>query len=192
MYFGRGEALTSLSGGSPFFEGIEVGVYEEGWAHELGLVIGVDDGRPVLNKLTIERRRDTAKELRLEADSSVIGGQRPILNPNFGAYTGRGPGPSDLRKIPLDRIFTAACERVGAVAASRSGSADLSSAAKAAVQRRRHVLASDFLKRVAVVVKENPDAPTRAVAERLFTSHRTASRWIAAARSKGFLEEDKS
>ena len=197
MYFGRGETLATLKDGAPFFDGLEVGVSEEGWPHELGLLIGIDeDGQPVLNRLTIERRRDTAKDdLRVEPDRPilVIGGQRPILNPNFGAYTGNGPRTTDLRKIPLDRIFKNACKLAGEQAqARRQRLADEESAARAAAGgRRRPATTSDFLKQVAEIARQNPNAPTRAVSERLYMSHRSATRWIARAR-KWFPENKES
>ena len=59
LYFGRGEVLTTLPSGAPFFDGIEVGLRPDDIAFDLILQIGVEDGEPILNWIRVERRRAT-------------------------------------------------------------------------------------------------------------------------------------
>ena len=56
--------------------------------------------------------------------------------------------------------------------------------------RRRRIVTDDLLRDVARIYEEDTTgAPTRAVADKLFTSHRNAVRWVALARKRGFLAE---
>jgi hypothetical protein len=57
----------------------------------------------------------------------------------------------------------------------------------AATMLRRQRLTDDLLRRVAEIARKHPERPTKAVEEQLFTSHRNATRWIAAARERGLL-----
>lgn len=166
MYFGRGETLTTLKAGTPFFDGLEVGVSDPKWPHDLTLVLGVQDGGPVLNSVTVSRRRGSS-----------------------GAYT--GSLTSKNLRIALDRTFKSACERAAWQATRLKDLADEedAAAARAAVGRRRQGRGSDFLKQVIEIARQNPEAPTRAVSERLYMSHRSATRWIATARK--WFPEDK-
>jgi hypothetical protein len=56
----------------------------------------------------------------------------------------------------------------------------------------RRKLTDDLLIKVAEVARLNPRRPTAAVAETLKTSHRNASRWMAAARERGFTMKENS
>ncbi len=57
--------------------------------------------------------------------------------------------------------------------------------------RRRHVLTDELLQEVASVVKSDTRGePRQAVRKHFSTSLRTASRWLAAARDRGFLATD--
>jgi hypothetical protein len=55
-----------------------------------------------------------------------------------------------------------------------------------AVSQRRS-LDETLLAQVAAIAEAHPARPTRAVQEQLGTSHRNATRWIAAARDRGIL-----
>lgn len=54
---------------------------------------------------------------------------------------------------------------------------------------RRRAVDETLLGQVAAIVTAHPARPTRAVQEQLGTSHRNATRWIAAARRHGVLAE---
>jgi len=60
----------------------------------------------------------------------------------------------------------------------------------AAMMLRRRRITDALLQEVADIVRANPTEPTKAVAKQMFTSHRNATRWIAAARKRvdGFSE----
>jgi hypothetical protein len=52
---------------------------------------------------------------------------------------------------------------------------------------RRRSVTDELLRRVAEIATANRETPTKTVAAQLHTSHRNATRWIAAARKAGLL-----
>ncbi|HVA73118.1 MAG TPA: hypothetical protein VNF71_00960 [Acidimicrobiales bacterium] len=56
--------------------------------------------------------------------------------------------------------------------------------------RRRPITDSLLRQTAAIYMANRYGAPTRAVHEQLFTSHRNATRWIAEARKRGFITEE--
>jgi hypothetical protein len=59
---------------------------------------------------------------------------------------------------------------------------------KALGLRRQRSVNDEHLRKVAEIARQNPKHPTKSVAEKMITSHRNATRWIAAA--KKFMEEE--
>jgi hypothetical protein len=56
--------------------------------------------------------------------------------------------------------------------------------------RGRRWVTDELLRQVAEIVTANPHTPNKAVQDKLSTGSRNATRWIAAARARGFLKED--
>lgn len=160
LLFGRGESLTQLGDGSPFYDQMEAGVVVKG-LRDIGLFVCVEDGKPVVNRLTLER----------------LPGERDL-------------SAGDLQRLPLDRIVTAVQRQIAYRAALAAGHSDPAAAAETAgTQRGRwRRVDRDLLEKVAHHVLSSPEAPTKAVQENLFCSHRTASRWIAEARRQGVID----
>src|SRR5579872_7442468 len=137
--------LATLESGEPFFEDVEVIVTEEGWKYGLGLRIGVEAGRPVLSMITIDRGLD----------------QKPLV-------------PKDLAHLPLQRVFSAACEQAAMMAARHAGREDQEAVGRAAgaLARRRRQPDDELLRKVAEVVRLNPGRTQRAVQKELTASAR--------------------
>jgi hypothetical protein len=57
--------------------------------------------------------------------------------------------------------------------------------------RARQPMTEDLIRQVAEIARANPYEPRKQVALQLYTSQRTASRWLAEARRRGVLEEEK-
>jgi hypothetical protein len=97
---------------------------------------------------------------------------------------------------PLGRLLNVVIKEVAAWAsAQESGRAqpdfhDIKLGEKVAARRRkRHVINDELLSTVAEVVRTDMSgAPRQALREQIGCSLRTASRWIALARERGFLE----
>jgi hypothetical protein len=165
------EVVAPLVDGTPFLDGVRVSLSESGKPN-LTLKLSVEDGQPVLDSLLIER----------------------LPGPNADRHGGPKITASDVHKIALESIVRDAIRSVAASLAitdwSETDQSTAAAAAEAAIRtRRRRVLDDAFLNSVAKVAMDNPDRPTRAVAEELFTSHRTATRWIGEARRRGFMED---
>ena len=52
-------------------------------------------------------------------------------------------------------------------------------------------MTEDLIRQVANIARANPYDPRKQVSLQLYTSERTARRWLAEARSRGILEEEK-
>lgn len=98
---------------------------------------------------------------------------------------------SYLHDLPVARLTEIAVHAVAASFADpRAGAwrGDPEQAAAAALRaRRRHAMTDELLKDVAQIVRSHPDAPTAAVQDLMHVSYRTAGRWVAEARGRGFL-----
>jgi len=69
--------------------------------------------------------------------------------------------------------------------------AELARRQSEATGNRRRTITAQLLEDVRSIYLKAEHAPTRAVAEQLHTSHRNATRWIAEARQRGLLTENK-
>lgn len=124
------------------------------------LTIHVENGRPVLTSLTVDRPRHSTGDL--EA--------------------------STVHKLPVGQLVRAAVEQ-GGYLMERTGHAGASGASALRARGRRSIT-DDLLREVAAVVQDDPlGEPNQAVQRQLHTSSRTASRWIAAAKRRGFLSD---
>lgn len=88
--------------------------------------------------------------------------------------------------------FQEIVERIAGSAALSLGTyvaEDQRGAGKSAVGGRRRPVDAELLSQVAEIVKAHPDKPNQHVQDQLHASPRTASRWIAAARRAGYLNE---
>lgn len=167
IYLGRGEVLTALSDGTPFYDNVTIAMSVRG-RPDVSLVLGVEDGRPVLNKIVIER--STGPRGRLH------GGP---------AFTAGG-----VHSMPFEDITRKGIAAIALAAARNSGESNEVAAVTSALgTRKRRLLSADHLRKVAEIVRDNPETPTQAVKEQMFTGYRNASRWISAAKDKGFLNE---
>jgi hypothetical protein len=101
--------------------------------------------------------------------------------------------PTQVRALPVKELLDKAIHAVAvsiADAAPHPYRTDLDAAGNAALRaRRRRAMTDELLSAVARIVAnpDNADAPTRAVAEQLHCSYRTAGRWVAEARTRGLL-----
>lgn len=123
----------------------------------------VEDGRPVLTTLMVGRPSHTAGALKA----------------------------STVHGIPVDQVVRKVVEDVGRLMERVDGQAlpDGSGALKA---YGRRVITDELLREVAEHVRGDPHGkPNQAVARNLHTSSRNASRWISAAKERGFLSEEE-
>jgi len=120
-----------------------------------------------------------------EFEIDVVDG-RPVV----AQFIARRPDP-DLRELPyqevLEHVVGAAAHITGARAGDMDGlisdeDAEALRAGMSGYRRRR--LTDSLLHQVANVARANPDQPTKQVAAQLYTSHRNATRWIAAAKKR--------
>lgn len=159
--------LRPLPTGALFPPSADVLVYEvsDDTDDALTLHLRVIDGRPVL--VGIEAVR-------------LDGGQRELT-------------VEELRGLPLGHLTTSAVRAVGAAVAAAApapyGRDPVLEGLAAVAARRRRAMTDDLLSEVARIVNDeaNADAPTEAVRRQLFCSYRTAGRWVAEARARGFL-----
>jgi hypothetical protein len=125
------------------------------------------------------------------------------------AEGGRGISATDWRRATLDRYVRLVTEQVGRVTAVKSRAFtqtaeqaggltvdDLNAAAAAGGAAGTNAwvvhraVTDELLAEVAEIAKANPRRRTLAVQATLGTSHRNASRWIAAAEARGFLPKE--
>ena len=168
----RGEAVEALplSSGVPVTSPIIVHARLAGWP-AVELRLEVDGGKIVLTRLALTRSPD-----------------QPTI------------GQAVLRELPLSAIVKEARRRVihafsvlDQLGDGTKGTIPLLPAALASLRPpresrgpgTRRVIDDELLGDVAAIVAAHPAAPTRAVQEQLGTSHRNATRWIAAARARG-------
>jgi len=125
----------------------------------LALHLVVEDGRPVLDSVSFVRPRDA-----------------------------RGPlSASRVHAVPLDTVV----RRAVALVATHFAKGDEVAAPSGLLHARgRRVVTDELLREVAEVVRADPrGTPNKAVQQTMHTSARNASRWIKAARERGFLSE---
>jgi hypothetical protein len=133
---------------------------------------------------------------------AVVDGRVEPTNFALGGTVGEGGHPvtaADYRWWNFDKTISIA-ERVGSVlgdvddryAAGRLNTFD---DVRQLVHETpgnwsvRRSLTDDFLKEIAEVARQNPGRATLAVANHFQTAHRNASRWIKAAKDRGFLAD---
>jgi len=105
-----------------------------------------------------------------------------------------------LAEIRLAEIVNYCVERLGWLAylprfihpsatdEERSDAAQAAAGQSAIASRRRRMVTDALLRDVALIyASDATGAPTKAVSDQLFTSHRNATRWVALARKRGFL-----
>jgi hypothetical protein len=115
---------------------------------------------------------------------------RPLVNWSEGPEI----TPTSIRSLPVEELASEAVRYVAMSVAAGAPAAfrrDAKKEGDRAVQarRRRRVMSDDLLADVARVATENPTAPTKAVADQLHCSYRTAGRWVALARERGLLPQ---
>jgi hypothetical protein len=160
--------IRPLHTGALFPESADVHVYELADTDVLvTLHLQVADGRPILTGLWI----------------GPVAPNRPA----------REITATEIRSLPVKELVENAIRAVAVSIADATPypyRTDLDSAGVMALRaRRRRAMTNELLSEVARVVSEpvNADAPTRAVAEQLHCSYRTAGRWVAEARARGLL-----
>src|SRR5258708_31503280 len=119
-------------------------------AFDLVLQIGVESGEPVLNWIRVERRRES-----------------PSPDNRWSTrYAGASPTGSALRRIPVDRVFAHAFERVAIAAAQHQGRRGGQVPVHAG--RRNNRMTPELLSNVARIVEAKPAQPNRAVQGTLY------------------------
>ena len=162
--------LTELADGTPFPPAISVTIVRIGLVPIIELSLEVRDGRPVMTRF---------------------------------AYVTRGPeGPpltaSEIHDTNVSEVFdstvmhlaaTASVQGQGAILPSE-GDAEAGEAA-ADLARGRRGPSERQLRMTAAIWRENKDYdPRKQVASGLYVSERTASRWIALAKERGYITEE--
>jgi hypothetical protein len=175
-----GGPVTTLANGTTFPVAIEVPVYvlpddagphleaEERTIVTVGLE--VRDGRPVATRVTVEH---TANGVRREALSPTM-----LSDLNFGRIIEAatyGAGFEAMKPHTLEESWAAAAAGMRV----------------AELANRRRQVTDSLLARVATIARDNPDAPGKAVADQEHVSRRQASRYMAAARKRGLLDQEE-
>ena len=136
----------------------------EAWATVNGTPVTiwlvVEDGRPVLTRVHIGRPRGATGKLKA----------------------------ATIHALPVDAVVRRVVEDVGLLMVRLDG--DEGSGATALRSHGRRIVTDDLLAQVAAAVKGDPlGMPNQAVQRAIPCSSRTASRYITAARNRGFLDE---
>jgi hypothetical protein len=142
----------------------------------LELVFDVEEGRVVLSRFSAERQPGVPEisaafihGLKLGAVVTEV--IRRVAEMTWFGFR-RGMDPDGPRPTPMP--------------------GELEYAGNMALARKKHRRLTDpLLLQVAAVVRSAGHQPTKRVAKELFTSHRNATRWIAAARVRGFLTDNR-
>lgn len=162
--------LTQLADGTPFPASVSLTFLRIGLTPILDLTLEVREGRPVLTRF---------------------------------AFLSRGPGaapltPTDIHDTNVGEIVDHVIRQVAATAALQEqgvilpseGDAEAAEAA-ADLARGRRGPSERQLKMTAAIWRENKDYdPRKQVAQMLYVSERTASRWIALAKERGYITEE--
>jgi hypothetical protein len=170
--------VAQLVGGEGFLAPIKAHCYTGGGL-SVALLLDVDAGRPALKAVSVMPARwfswsDSPKETHEVLEAREI-------------------TPSLFREIPLAAILEEAIGTVLIAASNPPGGigpalTEPNIRRASRPYRRRQELDEGFLRQVAGIVQgDDSGAPRMAVAEQMHTSDRTASRWIAEARRRGFL-----
>jgi hypothetical protein len=180
---------VTLSTGAPFFERLEVQwsriqgesterLSERLTGPQVKVGIVVHDGRPEVDFVAVRRSPESARGFATEITAKALSEipLREIVDKVVGLAA-----MVSMRMPPLDGE--------GGSPAVQEWEEDVSGAADAALMsRHRRTVDDALLRRVADVYKSDMGgAPTKAVSDQLFTSHRNATRWVALARQRGFL-----
>ena len=165
--------LVKLADGTLFAAEITVQAWQTG-GPLLEITLKVKNGQPALTYFGVRAGSDD--------DAEPL---RPFL----------------IRALPVARIVEHVMKYVATVALMRDRFARENSPWDLSVDElgkaeemsarlgRRRPMTDPLLQQVANIVRDNQYDPRRKVAETLFMSNRTASRWIAEARRRGLLEE---
>jgi hypothetical protein len=146
----------------------------------------------------VELARQPSIELRIETDEDDIRVTGVTIVPAEGA--------ADLTatalRLPFKKVIDEARRRLALLAIFQDlddygrfvtypGDGSIEPRAGVLKDRRRRLIDDELLEKVGEAVREGDRArPNEAVRERLHTSQRNASRWIAEAKRRGFLKEE--
>jgi hypothetical protein len=186
-------SLTRLEDGTLFPEHIRVNAHRVGRSEPtMELVLDVVDGRVAFTRFGVERQRSTGPGSWPEGEA--IG---PEVTAGF------------LHDLNVGTIFDHVVRALAGFAlewsrwsalpegehpppwATTDERTEAGDRALATRSYRNSVTVAD-LRRVASIVNANPRRQRKAVSEQLQLPERTASRWIATARSRGFLDKKES
>jgi hypothetical protein len=170
MTYNTPAEITHLADGTPFPAYISLTVLRIGLGPILGVTLEVEEGRPVLTGFSFLKRGP---------------GGPPIT-------------PSDIHHTKVGDIVEGVIRQVAATALLQEqgvilpGEGDANAADSAAgLARGRRGPTERQLKKTASIWRENKDYdPRKQVANGLFVSERTASRWIALAKERGYIKEE--
>ena len=174
-------AKVTLADGTAFFQPAKV-TWHTGRGLEVDFDFEVIDGRPAWLGMHVHPTRFPPGSTAALADAELTA--------------------TRLRDLPLDRVVAAAVDAVARVATAWTPEGlhanvqdeEFRPAGEAAVRahRRRRKMDDELLRRVAQIVRDDmTGAPRQAVADLEHASPRTASRWIALAQDRGFLEKEE-
>ncbi len=135
---------------------------------------------------------------RLTLSLRVIDGRPALVGLSVGPFAPtivREWTARDIHELPTDTLVDDAAAYIAANVADQRyeghGDPDAEGVAAVRVRRQRHPMTDDLLREVAsVVTADRRGEPRRAVRNHFHTSERTASRWIALAKERGFMKEE--
>jgi len=163
---GTDQLVPLADGTTLFFNEVEAHVRLDSDGPLFTMTLAVENARPVLTRLIIERPRE----------------QDGLPRP------GSEITATQLHAMPLESVLQTAISQAAAWAAGWGP--DAGTAADSALRlRKRRAITDDLLRQVSEIVRSNPDTPTQAVRDSLHTSYRNASRWVSEARRRGFLDD---
>jgi hypothetical protein len=163
--------LVELSDGTLFPEAVTATFIPQGLSPFVEVSLEVQDGRPVLTRFAVVRRgpatRVTASDVHDLNVGEIVDGVIRAL----AAMAQADPNEVEMGRALRDED---AAERAASLANNRRPVTDAQ------------------LQQAANIARANPYDPRKQVAEQLCTSERTASRWLAEARKRGFLTDEEN
>ena len=165
--------LTELADGTPFPTSISMRVIRMGLVPLIDLTLEVRDGRPVLASFAFLRRTPTGPPLTATEihDTNVSEIVESAIRSVASTATLRS-----------EELLAGPPSEVGDVVAG-DRAADLARGRRGPSERQ--------LRLTAKIWQENNDYnPRKQVAQTLYVSERTASRWIATAKERGYITEE--
>jgi hypothetical protein len=163
--------LVELSDGTSFPAAITATVIPQGLSPFVEVSLEVQEGRPVLTRFAVVRRGPAARVTASDVHDLNVGEIVDDVIRTLAAMAQADPNEVVMGQALRDEE---AAERA------------------AALSKNRRPVTDSQLRQAANIAHHNPLDPRKQVAAQLYTSERTASRWLAEARKRGFLTDEEN